>query len=298
MVADLESILLFTRVVKDGSFSAAARNAGVSPSAISKRIARLEAQLGVTLLRRTTRKIALTDAGQHFYDSCASGLQTIESAEESLSMFRQTPHGLVRVRAPQAFGRKFVTPFVPQFMAENPDVQLDIIYGPLAGDHMDEKIDVLIASADPHDVNLPMRVLTPIERVTCANRGYLDRHGTPKHFSDLSEHKCLIFSGSDSAEKEWVLHADAGVQRVRVNGSFRTNSAEAIYAAAVAGVGIAHMPTFIADPGLASGDLIPIFRDKPGRSGATMNVYLPHAKYRLPKVEAFVDFLVRACRNA
>ena len=297
MVGDLESIALFTRVIKEGSFSAAARDAGVSPSAISKRIARLEAQLGVTLLHRTTRKIALTDAGQHFYDSCAQDLQQIKSAEESLSRFRETPHGLVRVRAPQAFGRKFITPFIPQFLAENPDVQLDVIYGPLVGDHMDEKIDVLVASADPHDINLPMRVLTPLERVTCASRRYLEQHKMPPRFSDLSNHQCLVFSGSDSPEREWILHSDNAVQRVRVNGNFRTNNAEAIYAAVLAGIGIAHMPTFIAEPGLLSGDLVEIFRDKPGRTGATMNVYLPHAKYRLPKVEAFVDFLVRACRS-
>ena len=296
MVADLESIALFTRVIRGGSFSAAARDAGITPSAISKRIARLEAQLGVTLLHRTTRKIALTDAGQHFYESCLRGLVQIESAEESLSKFRETPHGLVRVRVPQAFGRKFVTPFIPQFMVENPGVQLDIIYGPLVGDHMDGKIDVLVASADPRDINLPMRVLTPIERVTCASPAYLAREGRPACFGDLATHKCLIFTGSDSAEKEWVLYSASGVKRVRVNGTFRTNNAEAIYSAAISGVGVAHMPTFMADSGLASGELVPIFRDKPGRNGAAMNVYLPHAKYRLPKVEAFVEFLVRACR--
>ena len=294
MKADLDSIDLFTRVVRAGSFSAAARAAGVSPSAISKRIARLEEQLGVALLHRTTRKLALTGAGENFYDVCSRGLREIERAQDTLSNVRDSPSGLVRVRVPQAFGHKFVTPFIPGFVQEYPMIELDIIYCSLSGDHIDEKIYVLIASADPCDVNLAVRTLAPIERVTCAARSYIERFGAPEHFAGLSFHNCLMFSGSDSNDREWVLHLANGPQRIRVSGTFRTNNAEAIYAAVLAGIGIAHMPAFIAEPGLASGELIPLFRDQAGYAGATMKVYFPQAKLRLPKVAVFLDHLMRA----
>lgn len=297
MMDDLESVAAFVRVVREGSFSAAARELGFSPSAVSKRIARLEGRLGIALLSRTTRKIALTDAGQEFFDTCALSLQGIQEAVELVSRFRTTPYGLLRVKVPQAFGRLHIAPSIPEFMACYPDIQLDISFGSHEQDFSDKRIDVLVASADPPNGNLAVRPLTPIERVTCAAPAYLERAGKPSKVSDLDHHNCLLFTGSHSVENEWVIYDDKGVQRQRVSGSFRTNDAEAIYMAVLAGVGIAHMPKFIIEPALASGTLIPLFRDRGGGTGASMKAYYLPAKYRLPKVKVFVDFLTEIIKT-
>jgi DNA-binding transcriptional LysR family regulator len=288
----IESIAAFVRVAREGSFSAAARKMGVSPSAISKRIARLESDLGVGLFNRTTRKLALSDVGRDFFDRCARSLSIIEEAVELTSSLRGVPSGLLRARVPQAFGRLHIAPALPEFMSRFPEIQLDMAFGRLEGNMMDERIDVLVASSDPPDANLTVKSIAPIERVTCVSPSYIDRFGRPAAVEDLARHNCLMFTGSGSVEDEWVLHEKKGVRRINVSGSYRTNDAEAIYMAVLAGVGIAHMPTYIAGPSLASGKLLSLFRDAGTRGGASMKVYYPPSKHRLPKVQVFLDFLV------
>jgi DNA-binding transcriptional LysR family regulator len=299
MKNDLESIAVFVSVVREGSFSAAARRMGFSPSAISKRIAGLEQRIGVALLARTTRKISLTDAGREFYDRCAHGLSEIAAAEESVGRFGRQPHGVLRIKAPQAFGRLHVAPKIPLFLERHPQIRVDFVAGPGVRGQSDEAFDIWIASSDPPNGDLVSRTLAPIERVTCAAPSYFAKRPPPQSADDLADHNCLIFAGSDSVENEWVLRTDAGLRRVRVDGNFRTDDAEAMRAAVLAGVGVAHMPTFIVGPAIASGALIPIFRDRGGSggAGASMKAYYGGAKYRLPKVRAFVDFLVASFRD-
>ena len=132
-----------------------------------------------------------------------------------------------------------------------------------------------------------------MERITCAAPSYLQQFGRPARFKDLTRYNCLKFSGSDSIENEWILYRDRGVQRVRVSGTFRTNDAEALLNAARAGVGIVHMPAFIVEQALQSGDLVELFSDQPGGHGAIVNAYYTSSKHRLPKVKVFIDFLVQ-----
>jgi DNA-binding transcriptional LysR family regulator len=298
MRTDLDSIAVFVSVVNSGSLSAAARELGLTPSAISKRIAGLENRVGVVLLRRTTRKFALTEAGQEFFERSASSLAAISDAEEMLSRFRSSPHGLLRIKAPQTFGRLHVAPAISDFMTKNPGVRVDLTLGNLRRDFLEEGIDVYIASSDPQDANIVARTLTPIERVTCAAPSYIEQFGHPERFEDLTKHNCLIFTGSEAREDEWVMYEESAQRRVKVTGSFRTNDAESLYLAALAGIGIAHMPTFVVGPALASGKLVPVFKDKTNSSGARMKAYFPRARNRLPKVRAFVDHLVERFRRS
>src|SRR4249920_40112 len=129
MKHDLESIAVFVSVVNEGSLSAAARDLGLTPSAVSKRIAGLEDGLGVSLLKRTTRSIALTEAGEEFFERCSRGLSAISDAEEMLSQFRSSPYGLLRIRAPQAFGRLHIAPAISEFMAQYPQIRVDLTLG-------------------------------------------------------------------------------------------------------------------------------------------------------------------------
>jgi DNA-binding transcriptional LysR family regulator len=289
---DLESIAVFVTVAKSASFSEAARELGFSPSAVSKRIARLEARLGVSLLSRTTRKVQLTEAGEEYFERCSGGLSTIAEADEVIARSGEMPQGMLRVRVPQAFGRLHIAPHIPAFLAKHQQISVDLRFGRLTGDQMEERIDVVIASSDPPNINLAVKKLAPFTRVTCAAPSYLARAGKPASVRDLSNHNCLMFTGSDSLENEWVLRGRGTIQRVRVAGRYRTNDAEAMHSAVLSGLGIAHLPTFLVGPDLSSGRLVPIFRDVNNSQSASMNVYFPPAKSSLPKIRVFVDFLV------
>lgn len=289
---DLESIAVFVTVAKSASFSEAARELGFTPSAVSKRVARLEARLGVSLFSRTTRKVQLTEAGEEYFERCSGGLNTIAEAGEVIARFGEMPQGMLRVRVPQAFGRLHIAPHIPAFLAKHQQISVDLRFGRLSGEQMEEGTDVYVASSDPPNVNLAVKVLTRITRVTCAAPSYITRAGKPASVRDLSNHDCLIFSGSDSSGNEWVLRGRGTIQRVRVAGRFRTNDAEAMHLAVLSGLGIAHVPTFLVGPDLSSGKLVPIFRDANNSHSATMKVYFPPAKNSLPKIRVFVDFLV------
>lgn len=294
---DLESIAVFVTVARSASFSEAARELGFSPSAVSKRIARLEARLGVALLSRTTRKIQLTEAGEEYFERCSGGLTTIAEADEAIARIGELPQGMLRVRVPQAFGRLHVAPHIPAFLAKHPQISIDLRYGRLRNEQPQERIDVVIASSDPPNVNLAVKTLTRITRVTCAAPSYIARAGKPTSVRDLANHNCLLFSGSDTLENEWVLRGRGSIQRVRVAGRFRTNDAETMHAAVLGGLGIAHLPTFLVGPDLSSGRLVPIFRDAANSQSASMKVYFPRAKNSLPKIRVFVDFLVALFRD-
>lgn len=299
MKSDLENVATFIRVVQEGSFTAASATLNCTPSAVSKKVARLENQLGVSLLSRTTRKLMLTGAGQEFFDRCASGLSQISQAEEAVLQFRNAPQGVLRVNAPQGFGRLHIAPLIPKFMSLYPGVEIDLDFGHSERSRVDKHIDVIIASADPANINLASRVLMPIERVTCASPTYLRQHGKPKDYKDLARHNCLMFTDSTSVADEWAYHTKDGIKRVRVSGNFRTNNTDAMYWAVTQGLGIAHMPTFVVGAAVASGQLETIFRDgsHKERHGAMIKAYYPPAKHRLPKVKVFVDFLVKSLQQ-
>lgn len=292
MEQDFDSIYAFVRAVKAGTFSAAARELGVTPSAVTKKVAKLERRLGVLLLQRTTRKFALTRIGREFYESCAESLAGLARAEEDIARARRTARGLLRVSVPQGFGRLHVAPLVPLLLARNPEMHIDLSFGRGRPNFADTTLDIIVGSADPADTDLVIRKLMPFRRVTCATPGYLDRHGTPLTRADLARHNCLIFTDSDSVNDVWVYRKRGVTERVRVAGNFQTDNLDAMNSAVMGGLGIAHMPTYIVGPALQSGTLVEIFADDAlGRSSACMNAYYVREKHRLPTVAAFVTCL-------
>ena len=274
---DLESVAIFVTVAKSGSFSEAARELGVSPSAVSKRIARLEAQLGVSLLRRTTRKIQLTEAGEEYFGRCSGGLATIAEADDVIARFGETPQGMLRVRVPQAFGRLHVAPHIPAFLAQHPQISIDLRFGRLGGEQTEERIDVVIASSDPPDVNLAVKALAQftqshVRRSVLYRARWKARVGSRSLKSQLPDVQWLEYR---RGRGKWVLRGRGTIQRVRVAGRFRTNDAETMHSAVLSGLGIAHMPTFLVGPDLTSGRLVPIFRDANNSQSASANVLFP-----------------------
>lgn len=299
MKRNLDDIALLVQVIEYGGFAATGRAAGCTPSSVSKRISRLEEQLGISLLNRTTRKVALTVAGRAFYESCSIALAEIDKAEDIAKSSRKVPQGLLRIRVPQAFGKMQVAPLIPKFLSLHPHVTIELLFGNFSHGLIEDEIDVLISPVDPSDNSLASRVLAPFERVTCASPEYIARYGKPNSFEDLTGHNCLTFSDRTVSPNEWTYHLPDGIKRVRVTGNLMTNNGDALLRAALEGLGIAHLPSFAVEAELATGHLEMIFRDHiPNlRAQPTIKAYYAPAKQRLSRVQVFVDFLIDALKK-
>jgi DNA-binding transcriptional LysR family regulator len=301
MISDLDGILGFITTVESGNFSAAAKELGVTPSAVSKQIARLEARLGVPLFTRNSRGLSLTEAGQAYYHECTKGVAQLSLAEEQIGEFRSRPSGVLNVRAPQAFGIIHVAPHIPKFLALHPDITVDLTLRYNEDVELSSRQDIIISSTDPQAESMIVRPLVPIERVACAAPTYLEKHGRPTTTSELGQHNCLVFTGSSSQSGHWTLRTKQGVVRVPVSGNFKTNNHDVLYMAVMQGMGIAHMPSYVVSKALRQGALVALFGDRKDRrirtTRDTMNVYYAQEKDRFPKIRVFVDFLLCLFQN-
>ena len=225
---------VFSRVVTARSMSGAGRELGLSPAVISKRIRRLEERLGVRLLQRTTRQLALTEAGQGFYERVVGILAAIEEAEAWAAQGSATARGLLKVSAPTSFGRLHIAPHLNRFLDANPGVTVDLTLSDAFSDIVGEGFDLAIRIADLTDSSLIAKRLAPAHRVLCAAPAYLAREGLPGSLADLQRHTLLIHNGS-----EWRLEGPDGLEAVRVMSRLRTNSSEVVREAVLAGSGIA-----------------------------------------------------------
>ena len=299
MKRDLDDIALLVQVITNGGFAATARAIGSTPSSVSKRVSRLEERLGISLLNRTTRKVALTTAGRTFYETCSSALAEIERAEDIAKSSREVPQGLLRVRVPQAFGKMHVAPLIPKFLSRYPHLRLELLFGNFSHGPIEDEIDVLISPVDPSDSSLATRALVPFVRITCASPEYIARRGKPASLDELAGHNCLMFSDSTFPQDEWVYHLPDGIERVRVTGNLVTNNGDALLRAALESIGIAHLPSFVVEASLATGHLEMIFRDhiSDGRTSPMMKAYYAPAKHRLSRVQVFVDFLIHSLKE-
>lgn len=285
----LPAMAVFARVVDSHGFSAAARQLGISKSAVSKQVARLEDLLGARLLQRTTRKLALTEVGRVFHEHCTRMLAEAEEAERAVSSLSAEPRGLLRLNAPMSFGVLHIAPHLPEFLARHPDVRIDMTLNDRYVDLVDEGYDLAVRIARMADSALVARRLAPMRHVVCAAPSYLARRGTPKVPAELAQHDCLGYSYMATGD-DWVFGGPDGPVSVRVSGSLRANNGEALRSAALAGVGIVRAPTFLAGPDLKAGRLKPILCDFVPQDSAIYAVY-PHRRHLTPKVRAFIDFL-------
>src|SRR3954464_8939588 len=194
MADTLQEMSVFSRVVASGSLSAAARELGISPALVSRRLAALENRLGVRLVNRTTRSLHLTVEGARYYDVCNRVLAEIQEADAEVSVGRVEPQGALKVALPASFGHQHVAPLVPQFAARYPKVQLALSLSDRNVNVMDEGFDLAVCIADLRDSSLAARKLAPNRRVVCASPAYLAAHGTPRAPEDLAKHNCLVVS--------------------------------------------------------------------------------------------------------
>ena len=283
----------FMRVVQSGSFAAAARSFGLSPSAISKLVARLEGRLGTRLIVRTTRTLKLTPEGETYYDRALRVLADIDEAERMVSRGSvATPSGKLRVTASVSFGVRKIVPLIPDFLAAHPRVQIDLSLNDDIVDLVEDRSDVGIRVGPLRDSGLKARRISEARVVAVASPGYLRDHGVPETPADLAAHNCLTFNLSRSFN-EWPFRdpTEGVTKSVAVGGNFQTNNGETMRRMVVEGLGIARLSVFNVDRDVEEGRLVPVLeRFNPGDMQAIHAVFMGHE--HLPsRVRAFVDFV-------
>ncbi|MBJ6120804.1 LysR family transcriptional regulator [Sphingomonas mollis] len=278
---------LFADVVASGSLSAAARVRSISPAMVSKRLARLEARLGVRLIHRTTRKLALTEAGATFHADVTAILQSIRDAEARIAGTPDAPHGPLRISAPTSFGRLHIAPHLPDFLDRHPRVALTLDLTDAFVDLLADRIDLAIRIAPTVPAGLVAHRLATSHRILCAAPRYLDRHAAPTTIADLNDHHLL------AADGQWPWRLTDGRRPIAIDGTshIRTNSSEVVRECAIAGAGIALRSLWDVGDALAAGTLIRILPDWQGPDDLAIHAVHPRAPYVPAVVTAFIGFL-------
>lgn len=279
------------RVVEAGGISAAAERLGVAKSVVSRRLRDLESRLGVQLLRRTTRRINLTDTGRGFYDRCQRILADLDEAEAAVALAHGHLRGRLRVAAPLTFGLMHLGPAITEFMRLHPQVRFDLDFNDRTVDLLGEDIDVAIRIMRRlEDSSLVARRLWTSRVAICASPAYVREHGTPLVPEDLAAHAALVY-GNALDPTVWVLHDAAGRDhRVRVREHLRANNGDFLRQAAVAGEGITLAPRFIVYDALQRGELVALLPDYSHMELQAYALY-PQTRHLSQRVRAFVDFL-------
>ena len=283
-------IVLFARVVEAGSFSAASRELGQSPSAVSKQIAQLEDNVGGRLLVRSKHGVTLTDDGHAFYDRCADIRRSIAAAEDLVVSFGDHPKGLLRLSATVAFGKAQILPALPAFMEKHREVQVAVDFSDRKLDFSHDQIDLAIQFTEQiEDQSLVARKLVHNRRVICAAPDYLERAGMPRDPEDLEHHNCLQLS-TVSRFNDWSFE-EFEARGLRLRSNFQANSADALYHATLAGLGISRLSTYLIAADLRAGRLVRVL---PEYEDIGSDIYAVYSGRRnlAPKVRVFIDHLV------
>lgn len=289
----LPDMAVFARVVDAGSFSDAARQLGLSPSGVSRQVARLEGVLRVRLLERTTRKLRLTEAGVAAFSRCQD---MVTAAREVLALsdtHTATPRGLVRVSMPKAFGRLVVHPLMPTFLRQYPEVDVQLVITDRTVDLFEETIDLAIRITDQPPPGLAGRPLMRIRHLVCASPSYLAEHGVPKHPRDLEQHSC-IYLGENELDRHWRFGRGEEEVTVNVSGRYGANHSEVRLEGALRSLGIASLPEFTARTSLNSGELVPVLEDwdhLTNYAGTAWLLYPPN-RFLAAKLRVWIDHVV------
>lgn len=287
----------FVSAVEHGGFSAAARELGLTPSALSKLVTRLEDRLGARLLQRTTRRLQLTPEGEAFFTRSQKILAAIDEAESEVTEANVTPRGTLRLHSGSAFGMHQLAPAIPRFLARYPDVRMDITISDQPLGTMEEGVDLAIRIGALDESSMVARRICNMQRVICASPAYLARCGRPQTPDDLQKHNCLWIT-SLPALRRWPFDTDDGIRVVNVGGNVAANNAETVLQLAMAGVGITRLTDIIVGEAISRGDLVPILTDWHHAEPVPLYATYPSGRHLSPKVRAMVDFLVEEFGSA
>jgi DNA-binding transcriptional LysR family regulator len=287
----LTGLIAFARAASLGSYTAAARALGVSPSAVSKSVQRLEARLGLSLFTRTTRSLTLTPEGRDLHERALRLLREAEAIEQAAVAARSEPAGTLKVTAPLPIGVHLLAPALPRFRARHPKLAVDLRLGDRFADLIAEGIDVAIRVGDLADSRLVSRRLAPHRLCAFASPDYLARRGTPAHPDELAGHDCVNFRFQSTGQTlRWPFRIGAKVVDITPDAGLVTDFSDAVAAILVAGGGIGISPTYVVAPLVARGALVPILRDFAVERSAITALW-PESRRGNPNVKAFLAFL-------
>ena len=290
MVDVASEMQVFQRVVTRRSFARAADDLSLSPSAISKLITRLEQRLGVRLINRSTRRLALTQEGELYFQSSRDVLRAIEAAEAEIASTRTAPRGQLRVHAFPTFAVDHLSAALPDFLARHPRISFDFLVTNRAVDLLAENIDVALRVGQLSNSTMVARRIAALTQVVCASPKYLVRHGRPLQPSDLRKHACLTLSHFPGANKWTFRRKDVSIE-VNVGGPVSADSAHMLLRLAIEGLGIVRFGDNVVARAIQTGLLEPLLHDWEEPENFPLWAILPPGRQRAPKVKVFLDFL-------
>jgi DNA-binding transcriptional LysR family regulator len=289
---DLNDILVFTKVVETRSFTGAAEQLGLPKSTVSRRLAQLEERLGVRLVQRTTRKLALTDIGQAYYERCARIVSDVAAAEQLVTDMQATPRGRVRMTAPIDISTRYLGAICAGFVSANPDVTVELEATDRIVDLIEEGFDVALRFGALPESTLIARRLCKITSLLVATPAYLARRGTPTTIEELDEHERVLFTPSPRVQSWTLVQGDLSYEFGRP-ARFASNNIGAVHEAVLTGAGISVLPEFMVASDVAAGRLVPMLMDWQNRIVDAHAIY-PARQNLPPRLSLFLDHLARA----
>lgn len=283
-ISDLD---IFARVARTGNMSAAGREMGLSPAVVSKRVSLLEDRLGARLFQRTTRQLTLTETGEGYFKRVVDILSLVEEAEDFVSRRNTKPRGVLKITAPTSFSRLHIAPYLSDFLNRYPDIELDLHLTDNFSEIIRDGFDLAIRIGELQDSSLVAKKLAPERRVICAAPSYLEKHGIPQALADLDNHNCLLAGAQDV----WRLEDRSGPKPIRVKGNIRSNSAEFVREALLAGLGLGLRSTWDIGPELQRGDLRVVLPEVRGASSIAIYAVYPCREFMPSKVNVFIEYL-------
>ncbi len=285
---NIDHLKLFIRVAANGNITRAGQEQGLSPAVAGNHIKKLEEDLGVLLLQRTTRKVSLTEEGVSFLPHAEEVLSSIEAARAAVGAGSTSPTGTLRISAPASFGRMHLVPILSDFMSRHTGLKVDLHLSDAIVDLVEGGFDLAIRNAKLKDSSLVARKLSADRRVLCASPAYLAEHGEPGNPDDLHNHQCISLQGLDT----WLFDMADGKQSVRISSRLRVDNGEALRDACTQGLGITINSTWSAYQELKRGDLVEVLPEFPLVSDTSIWAVYPSSRLLAPKVRLFVDYLV------
>lgn len=280
----------FFSVVEANGFSAAARRLETTPASVSRRVKALEQRLGVRLLHRTTRKLTLTESGERYFREGRRLLQELYDLELALTASARELEGELRVVAPMSFGQRRLAPLVARFAAINSKLRISLVLEDLETDLINAAADLAIRIGYPADSSMIAREIAPVPRHACASPEYLERRGYPESPDELLHHDCLHYN-LISERDEWTFLSADGEQTLAIKGRFCSNNGDVLAEAAMQGLGIALLPDFIVEEGLADGRLVKVLEDFE-RAPLTLFALYPSRQHVPAKTRKFLAYLL------
>jgi DNA-binding transcriptional LysR family regulator len=288
----------FVRTVEAGSFAGAAKKLGITPVAVSKNVQRLEQRLGVRLLRRSTRKLSVTEEGRLYYERCVGPLRELESAESAITEKGRSPTGAIKVTSLSPFGRTYVLPLIPAFSRLYPGIELELRLDDAVSDMIAGGYDVGIRAGEARDGSMVMREVAPLNFVVCGAPSYFAERGIPLTVADLAKHNCLRLRGRGPATHslEWRLGPTGPADSPSIKGNFLAHDITTLVTAAVYGQGLVFAPLPLVLPLFRTGELRPVLPDCVSQP-ARIFIHYPSRKHLPARVKAFVNFMLEHLRS-